>query len=72
MREHYVSNYNNFLADLYRGEPAARKSLEDTVWEQAIDYYRTHSQYEGAADGTTRTGSVEVDRSNADPAGAQL
>jgi hypothetical protein len=53
MRERYASNYNNFLADLCRGEPGARESLEDTVWKQAIDYYRTHSQYEGATDGTT-------------------
>jgi hypothetical protein len=62
MRERYVSNYNSFLADLYRGEPGARKSLEDTVWKQVIDYYRTHSHYEGAADGTARTGADEVDR----------
>jgi hypothetical protein len=68
MREPYASDYHTFLADVYGGERGALKSLEDTVWKQAIDYYRTHSNYEGAADGTTRTGSVEVDRIDADPA----
>lgn len=60
--EPYASDYFAFLADVYGGERRALQSLEDTVWKQAIDYYRTHSNFEGAADGTTRAGSVEVDR----------